>query len=145
MDIGLTSLLRNSIYVTETATKENNTTGCDGLPEALQDTHMNVSGESRKETNDRKMKVLSVKTKTRIGFWNRRTMYETGKLVQVTAEIRRYNLHILGISESRWTGSGRYRTGKTVLYSGSDDNQHHEEGHEEGHGKMLDGMEADQQ
>ena len=55
-------------------------------------------------------------------------MYETGKLEQVTAEMRRYNLHILGISESRWTGSGRYRTntGETVLYSGRDDNQHHE-------------------
>ena len=89
---------------------------------------MNVSGESRKETNDRKMEVLSAKTKARIGFCNVRTMYETGKLAQLTAEMRRYNLHILGISESRWTGSGRYRTntGETVLYSGRDDNQHHE-------------------
>ena len=52
-------------------------------------------------------------------------MYETGKLAQVTAEMRRYNLHI---SESRWTGSGRYRTnpGETMLYSGRDDDQHHE-------------------
>ena len=89
---------------------------------------MNDSGESRKEATDRKMEVLSAKTKTRIGFWNVRTMYETGKLAQVTAEMRRYNLHILGVSESRWTGSGRYRTntGETVLYSGRDDDQHHD-------------------
>ena len=42
--------------------------------------------------------------------------------------MRRYNLHILGISQSRWIGSGRYRTntGETVLYSGRDDNQHQE-------------------
>ena len=55
-------------------------------------------------------------------------MYKTGKLTQVTAEMRHYNLHILGISKSRWTGSGRYRTNnrETVLYSGRDDNQHHE-------------------
>ncbi|XP_025108813.1 uncharacterized protein LOC112572996 [Pomacea canaliculata] len=55
-------------------------------------------------------------------------MYETGKLAQVTAEMRRYNLHILGVSESRWTGSGRVKTqtGETVLYSGREDNQHHE-------------------
>jgi len=98
-----------NIHVTETATKENNTTRCDGLPEASQDPHMNVSVESRKETNNRKIEVLSAKTKTRISFWNTRTMYETGKLAQVTAEMRRYNLHILEISESRWTGSGRYR------------------------------------
>jgi len=89
---------------------------------------MNGSGESRKEATDRKMEVLSAKNKTKIGFWNVRTMFETGKLAQVTAEMRRYNLHILGISESRWTGSGKYRasTGETVLYSGRDDGQHHE-------------------
>ena len=77
---------------------------------------MNVSGESRREINDRRMEILSAKTKTRIGFWNVRTMYETGKVALVTAEMRRYNLHILGISESRWTGSGRYgtNTGETV-------------------------------
>ena len=36
-------------------------------------------------------------------------MYETGKLAQVTAEMRRYELHILGVSESTWAGSGRQR------------------------------------
>ncbi|XP_073670211.1 uncharacterized protein [Paramisgurnus dabryanus] len=74
------------------------------------------------------VKVLSTKTKTRIGFWNVRTMYDTGKLAQVISEMRCYNLHILGVSESRWTGSGRLRTstGETVLYSGRDDNQHFE-------------------
>ena len=100
MHIGLTSLFRKNTHVTETATEEINTTGCDGLPELSQDTHINVSGESRRETNDRKMDVLSTKTKTRIGFCNVRTMYETGKLTQVTTEMRRYNLHILGISET---------------------------------------------
>ena len=59
------------------------------------------------EATDSKMEVLSAKTKTRFGFWNVRTMYETGKLAQVTAEMRRYKLHILRVSESRWTGSGR--------------------------------------
>ena len=53
---------------------------------------MNDIGESRKETADRKMEVLSAKCKTRIGFWNVRTVYETGKLAQATAEMRRYNL-----------------------------------------------------
>ena len=84
----------------ETATEEINTTGCDGLPESSQDTHMNDSAESQKETTDRKIEVLSAKIKT-IGFWNVRMMYETGKLEQVTAEMRCYNLYILGISKSR--------------------------------------------
>ena len=103
---------------------------CDGLPESPE-TYLNGSSESRKEATDRKMEVLSAKTKTRIGFWNPdvRTMYETGKLLKVTAEMRRYKLHILGVSESRWTGSGRQTTttGETVLYSEREDNQHHEE------------------
>ena len=75
-----------------------------------------------------KMEVMSAKTKTRIGFWNVRTVYEAGKLVQVTAEMRRYNLHVLGVSESRWIGSGRLKTvsDETVLYSGRDDELHRE-------------------
>ena len=48
------------------------------------------------------------------------TMYETGRLAQVTTEMRRYKLHMLGVSESRWTGTGRLKlvSGETVLYSG---------------------------
>ena len=54
-------------------------------------------------------------------------MYETGKLPQVTAEMRHYNLHILGICERRWTGLDRYRanTREIVLYCGRDNDQHH--------------------
>ena len=40
--------------------------------------------------------------------------------------MRRYNLHILGVSESRWTGSGFFstETQETVLYSSREDNHH---------------------
>ena len=72
-------------------------------------------------------------------------MYDTGKLAKVTGEIRRYNLHILGISESRWTGSGRYRTntGETVVETMT--NTTRELRHpEERNGDVPDGMEANQ-
>ena len=87
---------------------------------------MTTSGESQKETTGMKLEVMSAKKKTRIGFWNVRTMYETGKLVQVTTERRQYNLHVLGISESRWIGTGRLKkaSGERVLYSGWDDELH---------------------
>lgn len=48
--------------------------------------------------------IISTRTNTTIGTLNVRTMYETGKTTQVVAEMKRFNLTILGISESRWTG-----------------------------------------
>ena len=53
-------------------------------------------------------------------------MFSTGKLAQVTKEMRENKLHIFGISECRWTGFGSLRTqnGETVLFSGRDDNLH---------------------
>lgn len=51
---------------------------------------MNDSGGSREEATDKKMEVLSAKTKTRIGSWNVKTMYETEKPAQVTAGMRHY-------------------------------------------------------
>ena len=61
-----------------------------------------------------------------IGNWNVRTMYRVGKTAQVVKEMQRYNLVILGISECRWSGSGRLKTqtGEIVLDSGRDDNIH---------------------
>ena len=62
------------------------------------------------------MEILNAKTQSRLGFWNVRTMFKTGKLAQVTSEMNRYNLHILGASESRWTGADRQRTGTGNMY-----------------------------
>lgn len=36
-------------------------------------------------------------------------MYEKGKPPQVTSEIRQFNHHVIVVSESRWTGSGKIR------------------------------------
>lgn len=44
-------------------------------------------------------------SRTRIGTWNVRTMYE--KMAQVAAEMKNNNLIILGISETRWTQAGQ--------------------------------------
>ena len=69
-----------------------------------------------------------------VGFWKVRTMYQTGKAAQIAKEFRNYKLSILGISECRWSGSGKLRlvTGETVLYSGK------ESEHESGVAVMLD-------
>ena len=63
------------------------------------------------------------KTKISIRTWNVRTMNEASKLAQVICEMKRYRLDILGVSECRWTGSGRQvsHDGSTILYSGHED------------------------
>ena len=70
------------------------------------------------------------------------------KASQATAETRHYNLHVLGISDSRSTGLGRHKTntGETVLYSGRDDQHHEGNSHypQEGSWEVPDGVEADQ-
>ena len=50
-------------------------------------------------------------------------MSDTSKLAHVTREIKIYRLGIIGVSECRWTVSGRQMTqgGSTRLYSGHRD------------------------
>lgn len=81
--------------------------------------------------------VFSAKNSTRIGTWNVRTLYQSGRLAQLLREFDAHNLDILGISEVRWLGSGRITSdGKTVIYSCNDDQ------HERGVGLVL-GKRAD--
>ena len=63
-------------------------------------------------------KLLSSRTVSRIATWNVRTMYETGRTAQVAREFQRYRLDILGLTEVRWTNSGRVTlaTGETLLH-----------------------------
>ena len=67
--------------------------------------------------------LLGPKTKISIGTWNVCTMNEASKLAQVIREMKRYRLDILGVSECRWTGSGRQvsHDGSTILHSGHED------------------------
>ena len=67
--------------------------------------------------------LLSTRKNLNIGTWNVRTMYEAGKTAQVAAEMRRFNLALLGLCETRWTQSGQLRltTGEIILYSGHEE------------------------
>ena len=50
-------------------------------------------------------------------------MYEAGKAAQVSAEMRRYNIAPLGLSETRWLQAGQKRlaSGELLLYSGHEE------------------------
>lgn len=88
---------------------------------------MMQGGESRKHTETTLPNtILSTRATTTIGTWNVRTMLEAGKTTQVAAEMKKYSLTILGISEARWTGSGqkRFATGELLLYSATKREMH---------------------
>ncbi|VDO53334.1 unnamed protein product [Schistosoma margrebowiei] len=58
-------------------------------------------------------------------------MWKTGKTSQMATEMRRYNLAVLGISETTWTQVGQQRldTGEILLYSGhEEENTPHTQG-----------------
>ncbi|VDO50174.1 unnamed protein product [Schistosoma margrebowiei] len=50
-------------------------------------------------------------------------MYDTGKPFQNAAEMRRYNLDVLGVSAKHWTQVGQQRltSGELLLYSGHEE------------------------
>ena len=94
---------------------------------------MKGTGESHPEACHLKHLIFNAKNDTKIGTWNVRTLYQTGKLGQVLKEMRRYKLEILGISELRWTGQGRIKSENvTILFSG------HATQHAHGVGMLLD-------
>ncbi|VDP35474.1 unnamed protein product [Schistosoma margrebowiei] len=66
-----------------------------------------------------------------VSTWNVRTMWDTGRAFQIAAEMRRYNLEVLGISETHWTQVGQQRltSGELLLYSGhEEENAPHTQG-----------------
>lgn len=74
-----------------------------------------------KQLSDKTVTTFAKRTRTRVGTWNVRTLYQTGKLEQLAAEAEKLKVHILGLSETRWTGFGEKKlaTGQCFLYSGN--------------------------
>ena len=117
--MGLTTPLYTINDVTETTTIEATTRGpiADfSQPGSMATPAESLYQEGRCVTDN----LLGPKIKISIGTWNVRTMNEASKLAQVIREMKRYKPDILGVSECRWTWSGRQvtRDGSTILYSG---------------------------
>ena len=90
---------------------------------------MKGGDQTRKEVSTQTTNLLTPKSPFVIGCWNVRTLYQTGKLAQVLKEMKQYKINILGITESRWTETGKRKlgTGETIIWSGRTDG-HHKEG-----------------
>ena len=79
---------------------------------------MTRAGESLWEAS-----ALTILLTNKIKTWNIRS-------AQVCREMKRYNLKILDLNETRWTGSGRTQllSGDTIIYSGQNEGQPHTHG-----------------
>ena len=96
---------------------------------------MTPCGESQKEAT-RSTRLPVSRIPLNIGTWNVRTMYQTGKANEIVDEMCKYNLLILGVSESRWTSSGESHCQEhLILFSGHD---HENAAHTEGVALILD-------
>ena len=91
---------------------------------------MTFYSESQKEAA-RPTPLLNTRTALKLGTWNVRTMFDTGRTVQVARERKMFGLQELGLSETRWLGMGQMKlaTGEQLIYSGQiEDGAPHTEG-----------------
>lgn len=88
---------------------------------------MNAISKSQLEAGCMKS-ILRTRTKLKIDFWNVRTMFETRKQAEVIREMMNNKLHLLGISECRWTDFGNNTTnsGEAIIYWGRRNGRHYE-------------------
>lgn len=87
---------------------------------------MKGRGQSRKDST---APIASLLNKPlRIASWNVLTMYEAGKCAQICTEMRKYQLHILGVSSTHWIQFGQkpLASGERILWSGREDKIHAE-------------------
>ena len=99
-----------------TLSYQNTHLGEEGPPERR---IMTSCSESRREAAG-PTPLLNTRTALKIGTWNVRTMFDTGRTVQVARERKVYGLQVLGLSETRWLGMGQMKlaTGEQLIYSG---------------------------
>ncbi|XP_064113441.1 craniofacial development protein 2-like [Macrobrachium nipponense] len=67
---------------------------------------------------------FNTKESCQVGCLNARTMYVTGRSSLVAQEIKRYNLELAGLSETRWLGCGKVRIDVLFIYSGKEQGEH---------------------
>ena len=71
--------------------------------------------------------IAVMKTRGRslsIATWNVRTLYQSGKVDNVIQEMAEMKMDILGLAETRWIDSGKFRKeGTTMVYSGGQEHR----------------------
>ena len=83
------------------------------------------TGHAQRVSGGRDRATARTDCARRIATWNVNTLYQAGKFENLKKEARRMNLDVIGVSEVRWTGSGKLVSEDWVFYySGGDAHQH---------------------
>ena len=118
MGLGANDPIPKKFTVTETDVRETSIGG-DGDDTGQGTGQMTAVNQTLQGVDTPRVDSLKPKEKTKIAFWNVRTLYQTGKLAQVVREFQNYGLDILGVCDARWTGSGQraLASGHTILFT----------------------------
>src|SRR6218665_2680937 len=76
------------------------------------------------QINRNQKKKNDLKNKIQVGTWNVRTMLRPGKLSNVIREMKRANLDVMGLAETRWKEEGDFTSeGVRVIHTGGENGQ----------------------
>lgn len=64
----------------------------------------------------------------KIGTWNAKSLFAAGKTHNIINEMKRMNINILGVSETRWPGSNQINIDDYTMYYSGNDEPHHYNG-----------------
>jgi exonuclease III len=77
--------------------------------------------KSKKKLRKIKGHEIDTRMNYNIGCWNVRTMVDISKAYQISAEMKNYDVNIVGLSETRWNGAGQITLSEEtkILFSGN--------------------------
>ena len=86
-----------------------------------------ATGSEIKEMKAKTNQQLNGRRCIKIGQWNVRGLNALGKLSILGNEMERLDIKICGLSETKWTGIGHFKTteGHTVMFAGGENREHH--------------------
>lgn len=85
---------------------------------------LDFQGDARDMATGKKKRLFNAKSKTAIGTWNVRTLWQDGSLELLIKELERFEWEVIGLSEVRRKGHGTVEhEGCKLLYSGNQTRQ----------------------
>ncbi|KAK4880486.1 hypothetical protein RN001_008632 [Aquatica leii] len=73
-------------------------------------------------------RVRRIPGRFKLSTWNVRSIFESGKTHNVIKKMKRLGVHIMGLSETQWPGSGQCNIQNHTIYYSEDNDPEHRNG-----------------